>query len=509
MKKDIRRILSLIIVFVMLVSVLAACNGENTPAETTPPGDVTTPSDENTTTPEETKELAPEVVDCDEYNFIILAKDNELWFEMYANETGAQTGEAISDALYTREVTLEQMYNCEITLVKDSKIDDKVRLNAGSGSGEHIADAIYTTGSSTLQLARAGALRNVYKIPELRLQNSYWDQNIQKEYQVGKALYCLEGDINIRDDLRTIQVTVNKDLYEKYKLNESYGNLYDLVRNKKWTFDTMMEMSKDLYEDPDANGQSMEDTYGLLSELSGPYYFFLGSGLRTVKNHNDSLESCLEDPLLLEALDKAILLASTPSVCLVNSGKVAGMTSVWTDAITLFKNDQALFRSSALSSVNGYIDMKSDYGIIPVPMLFNTNDRYYCWVSGNNHYPLSIPYDGIDDISVTASIIEAMAYYSKYLETDNYNEAFYERLADFRLGQTADDAEMLDLIFDSKTFELDRPLVVTSVESQMYNKAKEGYTGSFASVIAGAKTTAKYNAIAIQQAFDKVAAAEE
>ena len=153
--------------------------------------------------------------------------------------------------------------------------------------------------------------------------------------------------------------------------------------------------------------------------------------------------------------------------------------------------------------------MKSDYGIIPVPMLFNTNDRYYCWVSGNNHYPLSIPYDGIDDISVTASIIEAMAYYSKYLETDNYNEAFYERLADFRLGQTADDAEMLDLIFDSKTFELDRPLVVTSVESQMYNKAKEGYTGSFASVIAGAKTTAKYNAIAIQQAFDKVAVAEE
>ena len=237
----------------MLLTALVACNGTNDPAVTTPQGggDATTPAvgGDVTSGEGETKEEAPAVIDCDKYEFIILCKDNELWFEMYANETGAQTGEAISDALYTREVTLEQMYNCEITLVKDSKIDDKVRLNAGSGSGEHIADAIYTTGSSTLQLARAGALRNVYKIPELRLQNSYWDQNIQKEYQVGKALYCLEGDINIRDDLRTIQVTVNKDLYEKYKLNESYGNLYDLVRNKKWTFDTMMEMSKDLYED--------------------------------------------------------------------------------------------------------------------------------------------------------------------------------------------------------------------------------------------------------------------
>jgi len=513
MKKNFTKFASLALVVVMLLTALVACTESGNGETTTPAGNnnnTTTPAgvDNGTTSEGETTEAAPPKVDCGEYEFIILCKDNELWFEMYANETGAQTGDAISDALYTREVTLEEDYNCQITLVKDSKANEKIQLNAGSGSGDHIADAVYVTGTQTLALAKVGALRNIYSIPELKISASYWDQNIQKEYQIGKSLYCLEGDINIRDDLRTMQVTVNKDLYEKYDLKSTYGDLYDLVRDKKWTFDKMFEMCKDLYEDPDDNGHSMEDTYGLLAEGTAPYYFFLGSGLRAVKNNNDSLESCLDDPLLLEGVDKALTLASAPAVCIVNSGKIIGMTSTWTDAITIFKNDQALFRSSALSSVNGYIDMKSDYGIIPIPMLFETGTRYYCWTSAGNHYPLAIPYEGVEDISMTATIIEAMAYYSKYLETDNYNEAFYERLADFRLGQTPDDAEMLDTIFDSKTFELDQPLVVTGLESDMYSKTKAGYTGSMATFITGKKTAAKYNAIALQQAFDRIAAAE-
>lgn len=506
MNKNLSKIIAVFMIAVMLLSVLVACNGDGEGSTTTAGGDnVTTPGGSVTSGEEEKKEEAPPVIDCNDYNFIIRCKDNELWFEMYANEAGAQTGDAISDALYTREVHIEELYNCDITLVKDSKISDTIKLNAGSGSGDHLADIIYTTGKDTLNLAKTGALYNVLDIPELQLGASYWDQNIQTEYKIGANLYCLEGDINIRDDLRTMQVTINKDLYKNYGLETTYGSIYDLVRDKKWTFDLMMQMSSDRYEDPDDNGHSMEDTYGLLAEGTASYYFFLGSGLRAVKNVDSTLVHCLDDPLLLEAVDKAMTIASNQSVCIVNSGKILGMTSTWTDAITLFTSDQALFRSSALSSVNGYMEMKSDYGIIPIPMLFEGGDRYYCWTSSGNHYPLSIPYDGVENISMTATIVEAMAYYSKYLTMDNYNEAFYERLADFRLGQTVDDVEMLDTIFDSKTFELDQPLVVTSLENQMYNKTKEGYTGSFASIIKSSATLAKYNVQTIQAAYDKIA----
>ena len=502
MKNIALRVTSVALVVLMLLTALVACGGTNDPAQTTPSGEAFTTPSAGDVTEGETKELAPEVVDCNGYNFIILCKDNQLWFEMYANETGSQTGEAISDALYAREIYVEGLYNCNIVLDKDSSADQKVRLNA-SGD-EHIADVIYTTGKLTLSLAQVGALRNVLEIPELRLQNSYWDQNIQKEYRIGNSLYCLEGDINIRDDLRTMQVTINKTLYEKYQLHETYGDIYDIVREKKWTFDMMYEMTKDRYEDPDDNGHSMADTYGVMIETTAPYYFFLGSGLRPVKNVDSTLVSCLEDPLLLEAADKAMTLAGGGPFCIINSGNIKGVTDTWPDAITMFKNNQSLFRSSALSSVNGYIDMESDYGILPIPMIFETGDRYYCWVSSGNHYPLSIPYSGIENISVTASIIEALAYYSKYYEIDNYNEAFYERLADFRLGQTPDDVDMLDLIFSTKTYELDQPLAITGFENQMWQRTKAESTSSLAAVIKSLTTSAKTKAQKVQEAFAKI-----
>ena len=498
MKTKTTRFISIILLSLCFLTTLVACKNET--GSNDPLGSATPPIIE--TTEGQIIEEIPAVVDCDDYEFIILCKDNELWFEMYANETGSQTGDAISDALYTREIYIEDLYNCNVTLKKDSKADEKVRLNASSD--EHIADALYTTGKLTLTLAKTGTLRNVLDIPELRLSNSYWDQNIQKEYRIGKALYCLEGDINIRDDLRTMQVTINKTLYEKYGLNETYGDIYKLVTDYEWTFDKMVEMTKDRYEDPDDNGQSMQDTYGVLMETTAPYYFFLGSGIRPVVTVDNVLVSCLEDPLILEAADKAISILDNNAYCMINSGSIKGVTDTWPDAITIFKNDQTLFRSSALSSVNGYIDMTSEYGILPIPMMFDTNERYYCWVSSSNHYPLSIPYNGVEDISKTAIIIEAMAYYSKYLKQDNYNEAFYERLADFRLGQTPEDVEMLDIIFESKTYELDQPLVITGFENQMWNRAKARSTSSMASVISAYRDRAKYNAEQTQSDFAKI-----
>ena len=87
-----------------------------------------------------------------------------------------------------------------------------------------------------------------------------------------------------------------------------------------------------------------------------------------------------------------------------------------------------------------------------------------------------------------------MAFYSKYAKTDNYSEAFYDMLADYRLGQTVDDTEMLDIIFDSKTYELDQALVVTRVENRMYSLTKERYTGSMKPEIDGMFTSSKLRA---------------
>lgn len=497
------RILALALALVTVGVMLVAC-------AQTGKGDVTTEAPDQTTAPEgaegtdsetvaETKEEddKPEVIDTNGYEYFIYCKDNKLWFEMYACESGNVTGDVISDALFARETYIEKLYNCKISMIKDSKIADKLELNhdVGGPDADHLADIVFTSGKDTLNLALKGVFENVLKLDNLRLENSYWDQNIQKEYLISESLFCLEGDINVRDDLRTCQVTYNKKLYDDYNLDETYGSIYDLVRNYKWTFETMMQMSRDLYRDVDGDGyQGIKDTYGILSEGTAPYYFFLGSGKKPVTNDNGKIVLNLADEAILEYVDKTLELGYSDASLVVNRNGLVGVTSAWTDAITIFKNDQALFRSSALSSVNGYVDMDSDYGLLPIPMLNEAQKRYYCWTASINHYPLSIPVDGIKDYNTSTLITEAMAFYSKYAKTDNLNDAFYEMLADYRLGQTVDDTEMLDIIFSSKTYELDQALVVTKVENRMYSLTKERYTGSMKPEIDSMFTPSKMRA---------------
>jgi hypothetical protein len=261
-------------------------------------------------------------------------------------------------------------------------------------------------------------------------------------------------------------------------------------------------MCRDLYQDVDGDGyQGMKDVYGILSEGTAPYYFFLGSGKKPVTNDNGKLVLNLGDKTILEYVDKTLELGYNPSSCVVNNGQIIGMSSTWDDAITLFKNNQALFRSSALSSVNGYVDMDSDYGILPIPMMSEIQGRYYCWTSAGNHYPLSIPAEGIKDYATSTLITEAMAFYSKYAKVDNFSEAFYEMLADYRLGQTPDDTDMLDIIFDSKTYELDQALVITKVENRMYSLTKERYSGSMKPEIDAMYDSSYNNAERITIAF--------
>ncbi len=507
MKKTLR-LLSLLLAFLLIVAMLTACkenpNTEENPETTEsnnavtggPTGDVTT----------EYVERLPDPVDTNGYDYIIRAKDNSLWFEMYSCEAQSQTGDIISDALYERELLVEDLYKCKISFVKDSKIKDTLEINNEAGDGaDHLADIVFMPAKDSLGLAMKGIYENVFSFKNLQLQHSYWDQNIQNEYKIGNALYLLEGDINVRDDLRTMQITFNKDLYEVYGLDDEFGSLYDLVREYKWTYEIMMAMCQNLYSDADNDSrQSMKDTYGMISEATAPYYFFLGSGKKPVTNDNGKLTLHLTDTEILESVDETIKLASMDSICIINNGKIAGTSSVWDDAITLFVNDQGLFRSSALSSVNGYVNMKSDYGILPVPMVSDTQTRYYCWTAAVNHYPLAIPAAGIKDYNTSTMITEALAFYSKYAPNDSLNDAFYSKLGDYRLGQTPEDTLMLDIIFESKTYELDQAIVISKLENRMYSLTKERFTGSLKSEIDSMFDLTKSNLTSISEAFAKL-----
>jgi hypothetical protein len=137
------------------------------------------------------------------------------------------------------------------------------------------------------------------------------------------------------------------------------------------------------------------------------------------------------------------------------------------------------------------MDMASDYGILPVPNNGESNE-YYCYVSGGNHRPLSFP-SNLKDVENTMLLAEATAYYSRFTSKEgnvSLRDAFYYQLADYRLARSPEDTRMLDIYFDSKTFDIDQTGKVTGLESNIWALAKAGNTDGVASSIATTKKTA-------------------
>ena len=135
--------------------------------------------------------------------------------------------------------------------------------------------------------------------------------------------------------------------------------------------------------------------------------------------------------------------------------------------------------------------MTGDYGILPVPNSGETHE-YYCYVSGGNHRPLSFPAN-LKDVDNAMLISEATAYYSRFTSNTNntsLRDAFYYVLADYRLARSPEDTQMLDIFFDSKTFDVDQTAKVTGLESAIWSLSKAGNADGVSSTITATKKTA-------------------
>ena len=484
-----KRIIALFCALFMLLPLAVACaetqDPNETEAATEAPGAAQTTAPTAETTEPEPQYPVPEAKDLQGFVFRNLIIGNEMWGPIYYSEEGDQNGNIINDALYRREAFLEETFKCEVEHIVDSKA--LTTLGNHIGSGLDLCETLYLSGTDKISAAKNGYVLDIKDVQGLNLDQPWWDQRIQEEYLIGNHLFTLEGDMNMLDELRSICVVFNKTLYNDYNYNSLYGTPYDLVEQNKWTYDTLMEMIKGVTVDStDENGM-----WGMVAEVSAPYYFFLGLGNKTLVNNGGEFVSNIESEQVMNALQKTMELVVNPDVMIVNNGVWFGGQDVWNNAIKVFKSGNALFRSNALSSVNGLMDMSSDYGILPVPNSGESSE-YYCYVSGGNHRPLSFP-SNLKDVETTMLLAEATAYYSRFTSKEgnvSLRDAFYYQLADYRLARSPEDTRMLDIYFDSKTFDVDQTGKITGLESAIWSLAKAGNVDGVSSTIAATKKTA-------------------
>ena len=449
-----------------IVPRLLSCGKGNADANDTSVND-----DQNVSTSDDSQdggeknELDPGAVNYGGYEFEMLTETNSYQYNLYAYTGDGYPSQVTDVALWYRAMQMKDEYGVNLVLNNQGK-EAYNTVFTGVGGQSLEADIVMLNAKNTMLLAQNGYIFDVNTLPNLNLEASYWDQRIQTEYKIGNSLFCLEGDFNFADDFATYVTIYNDTLYNNYGFYEKYGTPYDLARQGKWTYEKMGLMIADLAEDNGDGEWDENDKWGMLAETPMPYYFFLGSGMKLMSNKNGELVVNLNDDTgwmrMYEIIEDMTALCLSPDTLVAERLDVGG--ALWDVVSDIFKYDRALFRTTSLSAVNRLIDMKSNYGIMPIPAYEESSEAdaaYYCWLQAGLHYPMSFPIT-IKDVDKTSNIAEILSYVSRY-GADSLYTAFYDLLSYARLCRTANDVEMLKLVFANKTFDIDDALQISKM----------------------------------------------
>ncbi len=468
-----KRIITLLLAVAMLVSVLAfavACGGGGSETSattttaakstttggasgtttgkstdgTTAGGDGTTTAGGETTTTSEasiedwdgkTKYPGKLDVDFGGRTFIIASRNDnagydttsEVWVETITNDS-------YNDSVFERNKLMNELYNCTIEV--DENGQNGYAADFASGGGKYIA--------STAQYAMPNTTTGYYNILSLDIDftQDWWDQNYISDLSCNGKLYSIVGDFARKAMECTWMITFNKTVYENSSITD---DIYQLVCDKKWTVDKMLEMCQKVLND--GNGDSKyevgnaadSDTIGFSSSTFSYRAFFFGCGERYVTKDSTGTKfvNGLSAGKGTEVIDKLITLISDDSY--QNAGYTAYQNSL--------RANKVLFIGEVLAVLQLVSDTENlEIGVVPFPLYDENQSRYYVHV--NNHLPAySIP-TSFADTQIIADFWTLFAAHSKYTVREAFvNSCKYVWTSDEENG------EMVDIILDSRIYD--------------------------------------------------------
>lgn len=489
---NMKRLLCICLLLTFALLMLASCGGD-TPensALASDPGSLPEISDE-------VSKNDDSFIETDEFQGKTIKVFTAAFNDSYVTEIGDNSNnetcaKALSVAIKERTEAVEAAYG--ITIEEEIMIDPKryggtflaaVREFGYSGTGDY--DILYPCLLDAGTMAAEGLIIDLATAPGIRIQNSWWDQTFISDTAIGNCTYYLTGDIGLRAKNAAGCLFFNKKLMDDAGIQYPY----ELVRNKEWTIEKILELIKqaDLSEDLDKDGKiTYHDSYGWAGQNGDMQKLFYGAGERiadvdeagvpyiSVYNERsakvvDSILDLLQDSEDYVCGDDYFNESSTPMTMLLDS----------------FKADQCLFYSGGIEDALKLGDMQSDFGILPSPLFDKNQEQYYTQVGAWSSNAYCIPYGMDEERSYRAQVIlDALGAYS----VDTVATTYYDVVLQYQKLRTDDDVEMLELIFDCAGADLGAVYRVgglSSMLTQLIDKPK----GSFASSYDGLASSAQ------------------
>ena len=364
----------------------------------------------------------------------ILAR-TKAWFtgEMYVEELN---GEILNDAVYDRDVKVEDRLNVVINYNLQDDTNGIVNKNVTAGADEvaiHVGSAV-----DTVQYGVNGNYYNLLGAHPvyLNLEQPWWSQYYTQQESIGGKAFFATGD------LFTSLIKLSFVTYANMKLVEDYqvDNPYDLVRSGQWTFDKEMEMASLVHVDNNGNGvHDAADSYGMtLAGMIGLDVYWSAFDLTICqKDANDIPSFAVDQDKMQSVLDKLLTYYVDCEFCWCPPNPDSDKEQ--DEVAQMLAEDRILFTPLRIMHTEQIRDMESPYGLIPLPKWNEEQSNYYTFV--HDQYSIGGIPVSVQDPALTSAVMEAMAAESYRYVTP----AYYDVVLNGKYLRDADSSEMLEI----------------------------------------------------------------
>ena len=371
-------------------------------------------------------------------SFTIVYSEEQLG-SLWPYEADEQNGDIVNDAVYERNTSVGEKYNAEIIYEDVGGLWDEVgnALLKSVMSGENAYDlAITHMFAGINQLVSSKALYNFNDLPVVNYDKPWWAQHLRDTLEADGVLLLNVSDLvyNFNDC-----IFFNKQILEDYQID---ADLYQLVRDSKWTWDKLIGMAKSVSSDLNGDSKFDEnDMYGYAmvpnSALDSNWVYANGMTMAAVENGKISLESINSERM------RSVVDFMNDLVNIGNQTYIS--TSSDLQDTKIFLDGHSLFMENVTTVLPGMRDSELDFGIVPLPKYDEAQSDYYARATTQM---LALPAT-LDDPVFTGVILEALSMESHRI----VNPKVYEISFSGKYLRDEESYEMYQIIADCGVYD--------------------------------------------------------
>ena len=441
-----KRSIALLIVLAFMLALFSCATDTEDKKDDAPDAQNQTDETQDTT---ELSDGLPDI-DMQGYEFNIFNFDTS-WFTWGNTRILAEeeNGDIVNDALYRRRIEIEERFNCVLKTVEIADTTDSFKKNVTAGDNTYQLYSIYDQNFGALLPYMA----DCNELPYLRIDEKHWNPNATSIYNLAGKQFALAGNVSMSVVNTAICLIFNKKIYQNYYAGES---MYEMVRDNKWTLDKFLEIASSIGKDTSGDGQwGPTDLYGISSSFKGyigPLLTGTGTGFTKIGDDGRPTFNLHQNEQAIGVVTKLMDYINKPGFNYNED------VEVWYQTPDLFEPGNALFGIIATRSVDTLRVMEDDIGILPLPKLSESQERFYTPAFGNSLWAIPKTIDFESEGENIGLILEALSFAGYYDIIPQFKEVVLKT----KSARDNESADMLDIIFDSVIFNFDMNILYDS-----------------------------------------------